>query len=136
MKPVDAVPLADLPVLDQSRLVNEFGDDPTVLNELRDLFHEHVPPLLDAIRSAHEASDCQAIARTAHSLKGAAATYGAMRLSEAGRAVEMLARDGCLVELDEEIRLLAAELTEVLVCIARLDGDDEASRLDSSDQSR
>lgn len=136
MKPVDAVSLADLPALDQKRLVSEFGDDPAVLKELRDLFREHVPPLLDAIRSAHEASDCQAIARAAHSLKGAAATYGAMRLSEAGRAVERLARDGCLVELDEEIKLLAAELTEVLVCIARVDGDDDACRLDPSDQPR
>jgi HPt (histidine-containing phosphotransfer) domain-containing protein len=123
VSPTETVSLADLPVLDEKRLMDEFGNDPAVLTELRDLFRQHVPPLLDAIRSAYEASDCRAIARAAHSLKGAAATYGAMRLSAVGRMVEMLAKDGCLPELDEDIKLLTSELAEVLERIAY---DDDA----------
>jgi HPt (histidine-containing phosphotransfer) domain-containing protein len=102
----------------------EFGNDPAILTELRDLFRQHVPPLLDAIRSAHEASDCQAIVRAAHSLKGAAATYGAMRLSAVGCTVEMLAKDGCLSDLDEDIKKLATELAEVLERIAYFEEED------------
>jgi len=117
----DAVPTTDTPVLDESRLFAQFGNDPAIINELRDLFLKQIPMQMDAIRSAYEASDCLVLARAAHSLSDAAATYGAMRLSAASRKVELLAQDGRLVKVDEEIKTLAAELAEAIAWIEHLD---------------
>ncbi len=117
----EAVSASDTPVLDESHLLAQFGEDPAILNELRDLFLLQIPQHMDAIRSAYEASNCQVLARAAHSLKGAAATYGAMRLTAASRKVELLAKDGRLAEVDKEIKTLAAELAQVIALIENLD---------------
>jgi len=113
----------DVPVLDESRLIEVFGDDLDILIELRDLYIQHCPPLLDDIRSAYENGDSQAMAGCAHSLKGASATYGAMRVSEISRNIEIFAKEGKLTEAGQFLDLLQEELAEVVVHIGRLSGE-------------
>ncbi len=68
------------------------------------------------LQAAHD-GDLEGVAREAHPLKSAAATYGALRLSEALCAVESAARAGrrehaaaLAAELDEEIEAVRAML--------------------------
>ena len=87
------LPGADMPVIDESRLMAEFGGDEDILRELRDLFLEHAPPLYDAMSQAIANGDCESLVRDAHSFKGACATYGAPRLAMVCKEFEMLAKE-------------------------------------------
>jgi len=89
-----ALPGPDVPVIDETRLLEEFGGDQEILAELRDLFMEHVPPLVEEIIQSAAAGDMDAISKQAHSLKGACATYGAPRLAMVCKIVELSGRAG------------------------------------------
>jgi HPt (histidine-containing phosphotransfer) domain-containing protein len=88
------LPGPDVPVIDETRLINEFGGDQEILDELRDLFLEHAPPLYASMTQAIEAGDCDSLARDAHSFKGACATYGAARLAMVCKEFELAAKSG------------------------------------------
>ncbi len=64
-----ALPGPEVPVIDETRLLEEFGGDQEILNELRDLFLEHVPPLFSEIEDAAKSSDVESLATNIHSLK-------------------------------------------------------------------
>ena len=89
-----ALPGPDVPVIDETRLLEEFGGDQEILNELRDLFLEHVPPLYKDIELACSSVDHESFAISIHSLKGACATYGAPRLAMICKEMELWARGG------------------------------------------
>jgi HPt (histidine-containing phosphotransfer) domain-containing protein len=93
------LPGADVPVIDETRLMNEFGNDPEILAELRDLFLEHAPPLFTAMSEAISNGDCESLVRDAHSFKGACATYGAARLAMVCREFEMAAKQNDLARI-------------------------------------
>jgi HPt (histidine-containing phosphotransfer) domain-containing protein len=114
-------PKTALPVLDESRLLDEFGDDPEILAELRDIFLEHIPPLLDKIRDAWRSGKAEAVAGAAHSLKGACSTYGALRLAEISRGLEEKARQGELPLSVDIISLLEEELAQVIETLRRVE---------------
>lgn len=112
-----AFPGPEVPVIDESRLAAEFGSDPEILAELRDLFLEHIPPLFQEIQEALNTGDAATLAINSHSLKGASATYGAPRLAMVCKEFEMLAKAGDLEtirihlgKLDEEYQKVRLEL--------------------------
>ena len=90
------LPGPDVPVIDENRLLSEFGGSPEILAELRDLFLEHAPPLYEGIGQALDGGDLPSIVDMAHSLKGACATYGAARLAMVCKDLELTARAGDL----------------------------------------
>ena len=90
------LPGPDVPVIDENRLMSEFGGSPEILAELRDLFLEHAPPLYEGIGQALDGGDLPTIVDMAHSLKGACATYGAARLAMVCKDLELSARAGDL----------------------------------------
>lgn len=114
------VPDVEVPVLDQSRLLEEFGDSPEILNELRDLFLQSLPPLLADIKAAHCAGNRASLARSAHSLKGAGSTYGALRVFEVCRQLESQAKQDQLAEVGPTIELLEVELDKLTEAVASL----------------
>ncbi len=87
-------PGPDMPVIDENRLLSEFGDCPEILVELRDLFLEHAPVLKAGILDGLTAGDLPTVVAQAHSLKGSCATYGADRLATVCRNIELAARAG------------------------------------------
>ncbi len=111
---------ADLPVLDQSRLLDQFGDEPAIIAELRDLFLEDFPQQLQKIRDGIAAGDCDLVARAAHSLKGASGTFGAERVYQVSQAVESFARNGQLDSVAMGVDLLGEELEKVVARIRDL----------------
>ncbi len=108
-----ALPGPDVPVIDETRLLEEFGGDQEILNELRDLFLEHVPPLFADIEEAAQSGDADSLATNIHSLKGACSTYGAPRLAMLCKQVEQLARSGETQIVKENFEALRHEYDQV-----------------------
>ena len=108
-----ALPGPDVPVIDETRLLEEFGGDQEILNELRDLFLEHVPPLFSDIEEAANSGDVESLATNVHSLKGACSTYGAPRLAMVCKQVELLARDGKMDAVKANFEILRREYDQV-----------------------
>jgi HPt (histidine-containing phosphotransfer) domain-containing protein len=90
---------ADAPLLDESvlaELLASTGDDIAFVRDLVDTYLSETPEQLDSIRGAVVAGDAAALIRPAHTLKSSSATLGAMRLSAAGRELEMMGRSGII----------------------------------------
>lgn len=110
----------DVPVLDQSRLLDQFSDEPDIIDELRDLFLDDFPLQLAKIRAGLDANDANQVARAAHSLKGASGTFGAERVYQVSLSMEQLARDGKLEGVTMGYDLLKDELNKVVGAIQEL----------------
>ena len=102
--------------------------DPTTFAELQDAagaefvaeligtFLEEAPQMLDELRAALPAGDAQGFRRAAHSLKSNSHTFGALRLGEMARALELggLAADASPIDaLQAEYERVAAALQEL-----------------------
>lgn len=115
-----ALPGPDMPVIDESRLMAEFGGDREILAELRDLFLEHAPPLFEAIKQAVTDQDIAVIARDGHSLKGACATYGAPRLAMVCKVMELAAKGDDWSTINDHRDIFAEEYEKVFEAIGSL----------------
>jgi HPt (histidine-containing phosphotransfer) domain-containing protein len=115
------LPGPEVPVIDESRLLAEFGGAPEILAELRDLFLEHAPPLYEGIGQALDSGDLPAIVDMAHSLKGACATYGAARLTMVCKSLELTARAGDLAGARQWREPLDTEYQAVFAAIGGID---------------
>lgn len=91
-----ALPGPEVPVIDESRLLSEFGGDREILAELRDLFLAQAPPLYAAILEAMDRGDIAVLIKDGHSLKGACATYGAPRMTTVCKEIELAGKAGDL----------------------------------------
>ena len=110
-------PGPEIPVIDESRLIAEFGEDAEVLTELRDLFLQHVPSLYNSIHEAITTGDSTVLANNAHSLKGACATFGAPRLAMVCLEFEKLGKSGDMESAQENLALLDEEYEKVFLSI-------------------
>jgi len=114
------LPGPDTPIIDESRLMTEFGDDPEIIAELRDLFQEHAPPLYESISQAVADQDLAIIARDAHCLKGACATYGAPRLAMVCKVLELSAKNDDWGPINEHLASFRSEYEQVLHAIGNM----------------
>ena len=115
------LPGSEMPVIDESRLMTEFGGDKEILSELRDLFLEHATLLYKAMKEAVANGDCEMVAREAHSFKGACATYGAPRLAMVCREFEILAKEKDIPTARANIAHLEMEYHAVFEAIGTID---------------
>ena len=93
------MPEPDVPTLDErvlTELLETTGGDIDFVRELVDTYLADTPVQLDAMTTAVEADDAEALVRPAHTLKSSSATVGAMRLSSVARELEMAGRTGSL----------------------------------------
>lgn len=95
--------------------IRNLGDDGSqdFLNELIDAYLEDGATKLGILRSAWNAREAMSLARTAHSLKGSSGIIGAARLAARCEAIERLARDGRLADLDPAMAALEDEFADV-----------------------
>jgi HPt (histidine-containing phosphotransfer) domain-containing protein len=99
------------------QLVDDMGGDMEVVRELLQSFLEEAPKLLAEGRQAAAAGDAPALQRAFHTLKSTSATFGAMELSAAAKAIEHAARGGALAtaaQLDHVDRLWEAVKPEMV----------------------
>ena len=105
----------DPAVLDSLRgLVTEEGQ----FREMIDLFLEDTPRRLQALHSALEASNAQALEQAAHQLKGSSGNFGALGMVRLCMDLEALARAGKMDEAAEQMRELEAEFQRVRTTLA------------------
>lgn len=75
-------------------LHEDLGSEDAVTEELIATFLEEAPVHVAAMRAALDAGDTHDLSRRAHTLKGAAATFGARALADACSSLEDAIHDG------------------------------------------
>jgi HPt (histidine-containing phosphotransfer) domain-containing protein len=83
---------ASLPALDIDDPLKRMDGDRDLWNELLQLVTEEWPKNKAEMQSALDKADCTLFQRLAHSLRGASANLGALRLSRAACELEKLAK--------------------------------------------
>ena len=81
-----------------------------------DTFAEEAPQMLAEMRTARAGADADGFRRAAHSLKSNSNAFGAMRLAEMARELEM----GGLPDSDAPLDAVAAEVDTTLVALKAL----------------
>jgi len=87
------------------------------LRELADLFFQEAPALLTRIREALAAGDASALRHAAHTLKGAAAVFGADPTSDLARELEYRGRDEALDDAERDVARLQTEVDRLLTAL-------------------
>lgn len=107
----------DLAVFDELKQMS--GAD--FIGELVDTFLAEAPLLIGQMKTALRDGDAESFRRLAHSLKSNGATFGAGRLSQQARELEMLGKEGKLSEtgarldtLESTFQTVATELKGLL----------------------
>ncbi|TMB00082.1 MAG: response regulator [Deltaproteobacteria bacterium] len=107
-------------ILDRAALLERTDHDPELLLDILNTFREDSAKLLAEIRSALARREARALARPAHTLKGALATLAARAAAEAARRLESVgqaddlggAEEACAA-LERELQRLEPELAAV-----------------------
>jgi HPt (histidine-containing phosphotransfer) domain-containing protein len=103
--------------LDVDDMRRRLGDDDELIGMVLQLFVEHGPEQLGAVKAAVDADQGDAVRRSAHLLKGSAGTLGATGVVAAATALELAAERGdnslfapCYATLAVEVEQLLDEL--------------------------
>ena len=114
---MDQTPNSPLPILDIQGTLNRLKGDTAFLETLFSVYVEDLPIKLAALAQALAQSDMTVLQRTAHSLKGASATVGALALREAAFALENAGREADpdrAAQLLPELKRLAGETLQAI----------------------
>jgi len=96
--------------LDRAVILEQLEGNSELLIELVQLFLEEAPQLIEAMRKSLQQGDMQELARSAHSMKGAASNFMAHRTAGAALQLEDDAKRG-----DTESARTALAALEVIV---------------------
>lgn len=102
---------------DPTILMERVGGDALLAAEVIGLFLEDCPSQLEMLLAAIRSSDAARLQSTAHNLKGAAATLGALAVVEAAVAIESVALEVRLADAPAAFRRLEEEAA---TCLAAL----------------
>lgn len=104
-------------VFDRTEALARVGGDLELLGEIAGLFLNEYPRQVSTLAQAVESGDSACVEKTAHSLKGSAATFGArsavesaLALERAGRARDLSSAPRLLANLQSSLAALRAEL--------------------------
>jgi two-component system, sensor histidine kinase and response regulator len=95
---------------DETAALERIGGDRGLLAEIAVLFLQEYPELLASIRAGLAARDAERVERSAHSLKGSAANFGAYACVEAALDIERHGKSGALEHVPELLVVLEARL--------------------------
>ena len=108
-------------IFDKEALLDRIDNDMEFLAETVEMLEEDGPDLLGQMRSAVDASDCEALAVAAHTYKGMVANFCADSTAEAALQLETMGKGGdlagaaeALAVLEDRSRQLATALQELL----------------------
>jgi two-component system, sensor histidine kinase and response regulator len=104
-------------IFDEKDMLRRLEQDTFIAREIISQFMQDVPGQLAGIRQAFEERDAGQMRLIAHTMKGAAATIGAMRLSARALAVEKALKSGgaqaaesLIPVLEKQFEVLRGEL--------------------------
>ncbi len=92
------------------------------INPVLQKFMEKLPNRIENLTRTYREKDYATLSRTAHTLKGAAAMFGADRLSDLARQMEMQGKSGELPDNDDLLHAIMAESESVRVEIMEIIG--------------
>jgi len=96
IEPGETPALEQLPVFDRDALLELLDGDLELMGQILEHYLACVDGYLDLLSAALYSFDVTQVRIKAHLVKGAAVNIGALRVSEAARQLEMLAREGGL----------------------------------------
>jgi HPt (histidine-containing phosphotransfer) domain-containing protein len=79
------------------------------IEEVIEVFNEDAPKLLHDLQYALTTHDVNLFRRAAHSLKSNSAEFGAVKLSEMAKELEIMGKEGRLTEASEKVARALAE---------------------------
>ena len=88
--------------------------DSATLVELLDAYLEDSPQLIEQMHAGVAAGDIEGVRRAAHSLKSNSASFGANRLANVTRELEMIAKSGALDGAAPKLAAVEAEYAQLL----------------------
>jgi two-component system sensor histidine kinase/response regulator len=94
--------------------------DAQLLAEVTDLFFHDIPRLMSEVRDAVAHGDSRLLERSAHTLKGMVAYFGAQATAQAALRLEMLGREGNLTPAQEAVVELEKEIERLLPAVEDL----------------
>jgi len=106
--------------LDPDLLIRNLDGDSALLARVVALFFETTDPILSSLRADAAAGDAEAVARSAHALRGALANVGAEAGAHEARRLETLARRGALDDARAALVVLENELARLRPALERL----------------
>ncbi len=98
---------------DREAALERVGGDVDLLKEIAGLFIEDEKNMVSAIESAISAQDSKLLERSAHTLKGCVANFGAAEAFEASFRLEKLGRAGDWTGVPNSLRELNAALNQL-----------------------
>lgn len=107
------VPSSDDRGFDREQLLARTGHDVALAGELASIFLDEVPPWIEELHEALASADASRLQRVAHTIKGAAANFGATRAADLAIALERMGRDADLRDGAGAVDALTAELARL-----------------------
>jgi len=111
---------AEPPIIHIPTLWEQIDGDRDLLGDVAELFRDDCPKRLDDCRAAVTAQDAEKLARSAHSIKGAASTLAAQATYHAAYALEKMGQvanfgdaPGAIDKLDGELKRLFEYLDKI-----------------------
>lgn len=96
--------------LDKDLALSRVGGDEDLLRDIALLFLDDYPQVLGELKTALTAGDAHKAERTAHTLKGSVANFGAQAAVAAALEIEKLGRGGLVAEARAVLPRLEAAL--------------------------
>jgi PAS domain S-box-containing protein len=102
--------LRSSPAFDTEKMLKQWGNDQSFVQQLIAKFSARAPDDLQKLREAMERNDADETQRLAHRLKGAAGYVAAENVRRLAAQLEVMAREGDLSNAESRLSELAAEL--------------------------
>lgn len=97
--------------------------DPATLAELLGVYLTDSPQLIEQMRTGLASGAVEEVRRAAHSLKSNSGSFGATRMAEAARDLEMLAKGGTLEGAASKFAAIEAEYGKLSTVLMELKND-------------
>jgi two-component system sensor histidine kinase/response regulator len=107
-------------VIDMASLRARVEDDADLLAEMIELFLDSAPKLLDDVASSVQHRDRRAVQLSAHALKGAMQSIGAVPGARAALRLETIGVTGDMTHVEESLATLKEELAHAVSVLARV----------------
>ena len=98
---------------DQAELLERVGDDRDLLSQLFELYQPRSVELIGELQTLATSPDAQAIARTAHQLRGMLANMSGHRACALAAELEEQGKQAALQRLPEKVQTLAVAVQEL-----------------------
>jgi two-component system sensor histidine kinase/response regulator len=107
-------------VIDMAALRARVEDDADLLAEMIELFLDSAPGLLDEVAAGVQHRDARAVQLSAHALKGAMQSMGAMPGARAALRLETIGMTGDMSHADETLATLKEEFDRLVTALAQM----------------